>query len=110
LRLNYLFASLFILAFFLFPTRVHERYLLPVFAFLIVAAFQLKSKFLIAIYLLLTLIHLANLYFVYSYYNNNFLKIELLTNTINQYSNILSILTIGIFFLIYAWIIKQKTI
>lgn len=65
----YLAIALSLLAFFLFPTRVHERYLFPFFAFLSIFAFLKRSTISIAIYVFLSIIHLANLWYVYFYYN-----------------------------------------
>lgn len=62
----YLASALSILAFFLFPTRVHERYLFPLFAFLAVAVGRRKSAMLWAGYGTFSAIHLANLYLVYA--------------------------------------------
>lgn len=66
----YLITALSLLIFFLFPTRVHERYLFPFFAFLLLAVFILKSLKLFFVYLFLSLIHLINLWYVYFYYNS----------------------------------------
>lgn len=67
--LYYQAASLSILAFFLFPTRIHERYLFPFFAFVLIAAAIARSKLLFLCYTLLSVIHLANLWYVYFYFN-----------------------------------------
>lgn len=66
----YLIIALSLLIFFLFPTRVHERYLFPFFAFFLLAVFILKSLKLFFVYLFLSLIHLINLWYVYFYYNS----------------------------------------
>lgn len=66
----YLIIALSFLIFFLFPTRVHERYLFPFFAFFTVAIFIFKSLKLFVVYAILSLIHLINLWFVYFYYNS----------------------------------------
>lgn len=57
------------MAFYLFPTRVHERYLLPFFAFFLIAAILRKSKFLLLIYLIVSIINFVNLWYVYYYFN-----------------------------------------
>lgn len=64
----YLTCTLLLFAFFLLPTRAHERYLMPMFAFLIISASLLKSRLLIVIYSLLMIIHALNLWYVYYYY------------------------------------------
>lgn len=66
---SYLLYSLLILAFYLFPTRVHERYLLPFFAFFLIAALLKKSRLFISIYIIVSIINFINLWFVYYYYN-----------------------------------------
>lgn len=76
----YLLFALLSLCFFLFPTKVHERYLFPFFAFLITAAGLLKSTNLFAIFGITTLASFANLYYPYSYYNDNLLRNESLQN------------------------------
>lgn len=65
----YFSSSLSILAFYLFLTRMHERYLFPFLAFILLAALIKKSKVLIFIYLISSVIHFINLYYVYHYYN-----------------------------------------
>lgn len=71
----YLTSSFSFLIFFLFLTRMHERYLFPFFAFLLIAALIKKSKVLIGIYVITSLIHFANLWYVYYYYNFVFLGV-----------------------------------
>lgn len=65
----YSLATLATLSFFFLPTKVHERYLYPALVFLIIISFQLRSKVLIALTATLSLLHLANLYYVYILYN-----------------------------------------
>ena len=65
----YFLYSLSVMAFYLFPTRVHERYLLPFFAFFLIAAILKKSKFLLLIYVIVSIINFVNLWYVYYYYN-----------------------------------------
>lgn len=65
----YSLATLATLSFFFLPTRVHERYLYPALVFLIISAFQFRSKILIALVVILSLLHLVNLYYVYIFYN-----------------------------------------
>lgn len=67
--LIYFASALASFAFFLFLTRIHQRYLLPFFAFLLITALIKKSEKLIAIYIVLSIIHFINLIFVYYYYN-----------------------------------------
>lgn len=65
----YLTSALSLLAFFLFPTRIHERYPFPFLAFILISAIIKKSKFLFAIYIISSIVHFINLWFVYYYYN-----------------------------------------
>ena len=67
-RTSYFVIVLSLFAFFLFPTRVHERYLFPFFAFLMVWAGISKSKKLLVFYIALSLLYLVNLYHPYAYY------------------------------------------
>lgn len=67
--LVYFALSLASFAFFLFLTRIHQRYLFPFFAFLLITAFLKNSKWLKAFYAILSLIHFINLWYVYYYYN-----------------------------------------
>lgn len=67
--LVYFASALAIFAFFLFLTRIHQRYLFPFFSFLLITALIKNSTLLKTIYLLLSLIHFINLWYVYYYYN-----------------------------------------
>lgn len=61
--------SLLSLGFFLFTTRMHERYLFAFFGLFIITATLYRAKILLGLYFLMSLIHLANLWYVYYYYN-----------------------------------------
>ncbi len=50
-------------------TRMHERYLFPAFAFLLIAAVLLKSRYLLYFYILFSILSIINLYLPYGYYN-----------------------------------------
>lgn len=69
----YLLFAILSLCFFLFPTKVHERYLFPFFAFLLTAAALSKSKNLFGIYAITSVASFFNLYYPYAYYNKNYL-------------------------------------
>lgn len=71
----YLLSTLAFLAFFFLPTRVHERYLFSAIPLLILISLQLKSRLLVISTILLSLLHLINLYYVYIYYNEIYLKL-----------------------------------
>jgi predicted membrane-bound dolichyl-phosphate-mannose-protein mannosyltransferase len=97
----YLVSALFLLSFFLFPTRVHERYLYPFFAFLLVALGQTRSTGLLALFLGYSAVHLANLYYVYAYYTPNWLKIESLRTLVEMIAPLLSLSSIiGLIFIV----------
>lgn len=65
----YFAISLSLFSFFLFLTRMHERYLFPFLAFFLIAAIIQKSKTFLTFYFLTSILHFINLWFVYYYYN-----------------------------------------
>lgn len=67
-RYVYLVFALSCLIFYLFPTRVHERYLYPFFAYLMTATYLLKNKYLTISLVIMSLIYVLNLYVPYSHY------------------------------------------
>lgn len=71
----YSVAALATLGFFFLPTRVHERYLYPALVFLIMTTAYFKSRLLLVLTGMLSLLHLLNLYYVYIYYNEFFLNL-----------------------------------
>ena len=81
-NVGYLIGAMFLFAFFLFPTRVHERYIFPVFAFLLTSASLKKSRDLLAIYFFVSLGAFLNIYYAYAYYTDNFLRSKLLLDLI----------------------------
>lgn len=99
----YLLIAGAIFASFLFPTRVHERYLLPMFAPLLLAAGLKKSKILYGLYFLLSLLNLINLYHPYAYYTENFLKSEMLLNLTGDLAPIVGLISLILFFAIVFW-------
>lgn len=66
----FLTISLSMLAFFMLLTRMHERYFVYFFPFMLISAVLLKSKILIGFYIFFSFIFLLNLYIPYVYYNN----------------------------------------
>ncbi len=71
--------GLSVLAFYVFMTRMHERYAFPAFALLLVACVLIEGRLAwrIALWTLcgvLAIVHFFNLYHVYMYYNPNSLK------------------------------------
>lgn len=71
----YIISTLAFLAFFFLPTRVHERYLFSAIPFLILISIYLKSRLLIWTTIILSILHTINLYYVYVYYNEIYLKL-----------------------------------
>lgn len=100
-HLIYLGTALSFLAFFLFPTRIHERYLFPFFSFFLIAAFIKRSVLLIVIYVFLSLVYFINLWYVYFYYNiiynNPNYSSFTLFDLIDKNYYLLSLLTLFIF-------------
>ena len=106
----YLSSSLSFLAFYLFLTRMHERYLFPFFAMLLIAALIKKSKSLLGIYIITSLIHFVNLWYVYYFYNFVFKGVgetNVIYNFINNNYKILSISLILIF--VYLLVIYYRS-
>lgn len=103
--------ALSVLSFNMFITRMHERYVFPFFAFLLIAAILLKSKPLLIIYLFFSLFNFINVYFPYSYYNPNFNLTPDFIRWLDQHFKSLSLigLAVFVFLLIYCVKILPKT-
>lgn len=91
----YLLFAILSLSFFVFPTKVHERYLFPFFAFLLTAAGLSKSKNLFGIYAISSAACFLNLYYPYSYYYPAQLRSDFLYKLSESLAKI-----IGLFFFI----------
>ncbi len=110
----YSFATLFLLAFYFLPTRVHERYLYPSLVFLILLIPYIKNKLFFMLVLILNLIHFLNLYYVYIYYNHFYFHLESQLYVSNIYSfldsngKFLSIISTLIFTLLTILIIIKN--
>jgi len=108
----YTLAALGFLAFFFLPTRVHERYLFSAIPFLILISVYLKNRILIVCTVLLSLLHTINLYYVYIYYNEFYLKLPKTLyipgfyETVESYGKVLSIFSTLIFAVIIITISK----
>lgn len=106
--LVYYALSLASFAFFLFLTRIHQRYLFPFFAFLLIVVLIKKNLIFKIIYLILSLIHLTNLWYVYYYYNyvyqnpkfSSFVFYKFLSENYNWFS-IINLLSFGLLIFIY---------
>lgn len=106
----YIASALSVFVFYLFLTRMHERYIFPFFALLLIAALIKKSKILLGIYIITSLIHLLNLWYVYYFYNFVFKGVgetNVIYNFINNNYKILSISLILIF--VYLLVIYYRS-
>lgn len=107
-------ASLATLYFYFLPTRVHERYLYPAMVFLVLTAIHLKSKKLFLTIIALTFIHSLNLYYVYVYYNEVYLKLPKilynpwLYNLVSNNAETLSLLSTYLFLTITTIIFTEN--
>lgn len=112
----YAFAALATLAFFFLPTRVHERYLYPAIVFLILLTAIYKSKLLLTLTGILSFLHFLNLYYVYVYYNEFYLKLPkilynpIFYNFLADNSKSLSLISAFIFILISIILFKYYAI
>lgn len=99
----YLLFAILSLCFFLFPTKVHERYLFPFFAFLLTSAGLSKSVNLFAIYIVGSLGSFLNLYYPYSYYYPDQLKNAFLYTVSESLSKIVGLWFLINYFLLLWW-------
>lgn len=110
----YSMTVLFSLGSFFLITRMHERYLYPSLVFLIIVSCARRSPQLLMLTGILTLIHFLDLYYVYIYYNQFYLKLPEILYIPNIYNfaanNIpfISLLSTIIFILITANILFSK--
>jgi len=99
----YLLFAILSLCFFVFPTKVHERYLFPFFAFLITAAGISKSQNLFVVYIVTTVASFANLYYPYSYYNDNFLRSEFWQSLTESLAKVIGFIFLCTYFVLLFW-------
>lgn len=106
--------TLALLSFYFLPTRIHERYLYPAITFLFLFAALKKSLGLFLLTTLLSTVHFLNLYYVYVYYNELFLKSPrilynpMLYNLLDSHGKTLSFISTVIFLLISIMILKAN--
>lgn len=105
----FLTISISMLAFFMLLTRMHERYFVYFFPFMLISAVLLKSKILIAFYVFFSFMLLLNLYIPYVYYNN-MVKITNLPpiNLFTDFSQISVISFLGFVLLFVYYLIYVK--
>lgn len=112
----YIISTLAFLAFFFLPTRVHERYLFSAIPFLILISVYLRDRILIVATITLSLVHTINLYYVYIYYNEFYLKLPRVLyipgfyESLENESKILSLISTLIFMLIIITIARRVQI
>lgn len=106
----YISVAVVILIFFSSLTRIHERYLFPFFVFFLLGAIMLKSRLLIILYLIVSLLHFLNLYLAYTYYQNinkSNEQVVFFMDRFSLFSVFFSLAVIGIL-LVYFLIINKK--
>jgi dolichyl-phosphate-mannose-protein mannosyltransferase len=99
----YLLFAILSLCFFVFPTKVHERYLFPFFAFLLTAAALSKSKNLFGIYIITSAASFLNLYYPYTYYNKNYLFSQTLYSLSESLAKIIGFIFLATYFILNFW-------
>jgi dolichyl-phosphate-mannose-protein mannosyltransferase len=99
----YLLFAILSLCFFLFPTKVHERYLFPFFAFLLTAVGLSKSKNLFRVYILGSVANFLNLFYAYAYYNPVSIRLETLFALSRASNKLVGFAFILIFFFLVFW-------
>lgn len=106
-RLNgnslYITISVSMLAFFMLLTRMHERYFLYFFPFMLLSAMLLKSKILMGFYLFFSFMFILNLYIPYAYYNNLAKVTNLEVNDLFNNFNNLSFISFFGFVLLFIY-------
>lgn len=110
---NYIFftSALSAFSFFIFATRMHERYLFPVFSFLLVPIFLLRSKLLTYFYIFLSILSAINLYLPYASYNTDLNLTPSLTKFLSlnfQYFSALSFLSFIFLLFFYVRLLYVK--
>lgn len=110
----YSLSALSALSFFFLLTRMHERYLYPAVVFLILVATLRRSRLLVILSSILSLIYLLDLYYVYIYYNLFYLKLptniynQIVYNFANDNVRLISLFSTFIFFLTSYIILKLR--
>ncbi|HET7099214.1 MAG TPA: glycosyltransferase family 39 protein [Patescibacteria group bacterium] len=99
----YLLFAILSLCFFLFPTKVHERYLFPFFAFLLTSAGLSKSINLIGIYIVTSIASFLNLYYPYSYYYPTQLRSDFLYNLSENLTKLVGFVFLMAYFALLFW-------
>lgn len=112
----YALSALGTLSFFFLPTRVHERYLYPAIVFLIMLSAFYKSRILLILTGILSLLHFINLYHAYIDSYETYLKLPSLLNhpfvynLLTKNSQNFSLISTTIFIFISIYIIKYDNV
>lgn len=107
----YITAALSIMSFFMLLTRIHERYLFPFFAFFLIGSLLMKSRKLILLYIIFSLIFLLNVYLPYAYYSQQLIFDKNLAQILlNNFSTLsfLSFITFIIIIIYYLILINSS--
>lgn len=99
----YLLFAVLSLGFFVFPTKVHERYLFPMFAFLLTAALTVKSRNLIYLYIVTTIASFFNLYYPYVFFNKNYLMSQALYDFCEATYKLIGFVFLASYFALLFW-------
>lgn len=99
----YLLFAVLSLGFFVFPTRVHERYLFPFFAFLLTSAGLANSVNLFIVYAVTSVASFLNLYYPYSYYYPAQLRSDFLYNLSLGLSKLIGFVFLATYFILLWW-------
>lgn len=99
----YLLFAILSLCFFVFPTKVHERYLFPFFAFLLTSAGLAESLDLLALYVITSIVSFLNLYYPYSYYYPANLRSDLLYNLSRYLAKAIGFVFLVTYFILLWW-------
>lgn len=100
---QYMLFAILSLCFFVFPTKVHERYLFPFFAFLLTSAGLSRSINLFIVYGVASLASFLNLYYPYSYYYPTQLKSEFLYKISEGLSKIIGFIFLATYWILLFW-------
>ena len=86
--------ALSVLAFFLFVTRMHERYLFPSILLLVTAGAALNARYVWAILGVLTVVQFLNVYYAYiNFTEDNYLRVGRLWDWIDDQIFLISLIT-----------------
>lgn len=99
----YLLFAILSLCFFVFPTKVHERYLFPFFAFLLTGAGLSESTNLFAVYIVTSMASFFNLYYPYSYYYPTQIRSDFLYMLSGGLAKIIGFIFFITYFVLLSW-------